>query len=202
VKLNLWKFSNLLKKYFDIQDKAVSHNLQIDSQVRLLAQSSEITQQIDKNKWKKQFMVEYAWKKLLVKIRWWVDILHVKSWVLEKVIKAAMLAGLNILEISSWFRDKKHNKEVWGSNHSKHIEWLAVDIIVSWSEKYNLIKYAVAMWLNWVGVYSWWLHLDGREKLAYWWKCEQWYSLQCIKNPVKVKAAILEGRAMRWFVTS
>jgi uncharacterized protein YcbK (DUF882 family) len=70
------------------------------------------------------------------------------------------------LVVSSGYRCKKHNAEVKGREHSKHMEGLAVDISTegwSESEKKRLYGLAEALEFGGFGRYENFTHLDVRE---------------------------------------
>lgn len=79
---------------------------------------------------------------------------------LEKLDAIRELLGRPII-LNSAYRCVEHNKSVGGTSDSSHTRGYAVDIrAVSSREKYELVKAAMSMGVNRIGVYSNFIHID------------------------------------------
>ena len=72
------------------------------------------------------------------------------------------------INITSGYRTPERNKKIGGSSKSKHMEGIAADIYVegmSVEELYYIAKHFNFMG---IGIYNYHLHVDVREKKAFW----------------------------------
>ena len=92
------------------------------------------------------------------------DVLLVKLQALRDMLHAPLL-------ITSGYRCKKHNAEVFGSKSSQHLLGRAVDIStenITAMKKNRLIKLAGALEFGGIGIYKNFIHLDIREEPSFW----------------------------------
>ncbi len=66
--------------------------------------------------------------------------------------------------LNSAYRCSNHNENVGGVANSSHTKGLAVDIKCSGSEKYWLLKHAMGLGFQGIGVASSFLHLDDKTE--------------------------------------
>jgi len=71
--------------------------------------------------------------------------------------------------VTSAFRCKKHNAKLGSKPTSQHVLGKAVDIRVSDADRFDFIKLAFKSGFTGIGVDSRFIHLDSREKAAYFW---------------------------------
>jgi uncharacterized protein YcbK (DUF882 family) len=65
------------------------------------------------------------------------------------------------LKINSGFRTKEHNEKVGGSANSAHLRGYAVDIAAkSGREKYYIVREALRLGINRIGIGKTYVHLD------------------------------------------
>ena len=72
------------------------------------------------------------------------------------------------INITSGYRTPERNKRIGGSSKSKHMEGIAADIYVdgmSTEELYYIVKHFN---FNGIGIYNYHVHVDVREKKAFW----------------------------------
>jgi zinc D-Ala-D-Ala carboxypeptidase len=74
------------------------------------------------------------------------------------------------MRISSARRCRSWNKEVGGSKNSKHLHGLAVDILVfNDADRYELVRLAMSLGFNGIGVGKNFVHLDARSSWGALW---------------------------------
>ncbi len=65
--------------------------------------------------------------------------------------KIVTLSSVVPFSVTSWGRSKKHNLEVGGNKHSRHRDWLGIDIILDNPEdKEDLFHYAIKAGLKYL----------------------------------------------------
>lgn len=74
------------------------------------------------------------------------------------------------ITINSGFRTASHNKKVGGAAQSQHLYGMAADIVVAGVSPQLVADYAEKLLPNYggIGVYSWGVHIDVREKKSRW----------------------------------
>ena len=85
----------------------------------------------------------------------------------KELQKLRDIVGKRII-VTSGYRTPERNKRIGGSSKSKHMEGIAADIYVedmSVEEVYFIAKH---LQFNGIGLYNHHIHLDIREKKAFW----------------------------------
>jgi uncharacterized protein YcbK (DUF882 family) len=72
------------------------------------------------------------------------------------------------INITSGYRTPERNKRIGGSSKSKHMEGIAADIYVDGISIEELYYIAKHFQFNGIGIYNYHLHVDVREKPAFW----------------------------------
>ena len=72
------------------------------------------------------------------------------------------------IKVTSGYRTPERNKRIGGSSKSKHMEGIAADICVEGMSIEELYYIANHFAFNGIGVYNYHLHVDVREKKAFW----------------------------------
>lgn len=88
-----------------------------------------------------------------------LDVLtDIREWADDKVI------------INSGNRCEKHNREIGGAKHSRHLDSIAADIVVNGKPTEDVYFYLDTKYPNkyGIGLYDTWVHIDVRPNKARW----------------------------------